>query len=101
MKPDQSNEALAQGIRVLIESSFPKICSNCGRLFVSAEQFLSETKDLPITHANLIDVVEASGNSLVDVFRNCDCGSVLMTEFSERRNGVEPESAGQVEVTQL
>ena len=86
MKPDNSTEKLAQGIRELVESSFPKPCSNCGRLFVSAEQFLSETRDLPTTHDNLIDQVEAHEQSLVDVFRNCTCGSVLMTEFSERRN---------------
>ena len=74
------------GLRALLESSFPKHCVNCGRIYNSAEQFLSETENMPNGRSSLKSAVEDDGSEVVEVFRNCVCGSTLMDEFSSRRD---------------
>ena len=41
------------GLRALLESSFPKHCGNCGRVYESVEQFLAETEDMPDGRSSL------------------------------------------------
>lgn len=75
-----------QGLTALFESSFPKKCAVCGREYLTAEQFLQETQDLPHTKSGLKEVIEDNGSAIVEVFRNCVCGSTLMNEFNNRRD---------------
>ena len=74
------------GLRALLESSFPKHCGNCGRIYESVEQFLAETEDMPDGRSSLKSALEDDGSEIVEVFRNCACGSTLMDEFNSRRD---------------
>jgi len=74
------------GLRALLESSFPKHCGNCGRVYESVEQFLAETEDMPDGRSSLKSALEDDGSEIVEVFRNCACGSTLMDEFNSRRD---------------
>ena len=74
------------GLRALLESSFPKHCGNCGRVYESVEQFLAETEDMPDGRSSLKSALEDDGSEIVEVFRNCVCGSTLMDEFNSRRD---------------
>lgn len=78
--------ALFKGLRALAESSFPKRCANCGRTFQTAEQFLSETRDISTSRSGLKEADDDKGNKIVEAFRNCPCGSSLMDFFSDRRD---------------
>lgn len=74
------------GLTALLESSFPKKCAVCGREYLTAEQFLQETHDLPYAGSCLKESIEEDGTAIVEVFRNCICGSTLMDEFNNRRD---------------
>ena len=80
---------LLKGFNALFESSFPKKCVCCGRVFETAEQFLFETQELPLGKSSLKEAVEEDGLTIVEIFRNCPCGSTLMDEFQSRRDHTE------------
>ncbi|MGR9115182.1 MAG: oxidoreductase [Gammaproteobacteria bacterium] len=83
------NDRNLVGLRALLESSFPKRCRNCGRIYESVEQFLAETEDMPDGRSSLKSSMEDDGSEIVEVFRNCACGSTLMDEFNSRRDDSE------------
>lgn len=75
-----------EGLQALLQSAFPKRCPNCGRVFSGPEQFFRETGDMPGGRSSLKSFVDDRGAAVVEVFRNCHCGSTLMDEFSCRRD---------------
>jgi len=75
-----------EGLTILFGSSFPKTCANCGRVYQNAKQFLRKTEPLPRVHSGLKEAIEEDGTVIVEVFRNCICGSTLMDEFNNRRD---------------
>lgn len=77
---------LFNGLKELAETSFPKKCANCGRLFSSAEQFLLETQGISPSVTGLKQSEDDDGSKIVEVFRNCPCGSTLMEFFCDRRD---------------
>jgi len=82
---DMTSEELFSGLHELVASSFPKHCDSCGRVFVTAEQFLSETQDSALAISNLKESIEKDGFAQAEVFRDCPCGATLMDEFGDRR----------------
>lgn len=80
------NELFAN-LRALAESAFPKHCKNCGRTFETAQQFLLETSRITPQFSGLKQSRDDDGATVVEVFRNCVCGSTLMDCFSDRRDG--------------
>lgn len=81
----KDNELFA-GLRALAESAFPKHCKNCGRVFETAEQFLRETQKIDDERSGLKQSWDDDDNTIVEVYRNCICGSTLMDFFSDRRD---------------
>lgn len=81
-----STNDLYHGLRALAESSFPKHCPSCGRCYETAEQFLAETQGTNTQMSGLKAAVDDDGNIVVEVFRNCHCGSTLLDYFSDRRD---------------
>jgi len=77
------------GLTALINSSFPKTCRLCGKVYHSADQFLAETENMPNGRSSLKQAIEDDGTVIVEVFRNCSCGSTLMDEFNSRRDNSE------------
>lgn len=75
-----------QGLSALFESSFPKKCPSCGKIYENSETFLTETQSMPSGRSSLKEAMEDNGTTIVEVFRNCACGSTLMDEFSSRRD---------------
>jgi len=79
-------KSLFKGLRALAEAAFPKTCPCCGKVYPTAEAFLAETEDLPVAKTPLKEATEADGSVLLEVYRNCACGSTLMDEFHDRRD---------------
>jgi len=75
-----------KGLTAFIEDSFPKTCATCGTTYQTAAQFLTETEGLPNKRSSLKEALEEDGSIIVEVFRNCPCGSTLMDEFNSRRD---------------
>jgi hypothetical protein len=83
-RPSSFDQSLFEGLQSLSESSFPKFCRSCGRRFDTAQQFLSETDKLP-KGSGLKASWDDDDQSIVELYRNCVCGSTLMDFFSDRR----------------
>lgn len=74
------------GLRELAESAFPKKCPSCGRIFESAETFIAETQPLRAGASGVKATQDDDGTAMLEIYRNCPCGSTLMDFFSERRD---------------
>lgn len=80
------SDAYFSDLTVIVESSFPRKCSCCGKTYATAKSFLVETKNMPSGRSSLKEAIEEDGTTIVEVFRNCVCGSTLMDEFNSRRD---------------
>lgn len=89
------------GLTAFIESAFPKKCTVCGKTYQTAEQFLTETQNMPNGRSSLKQALEEDGTAIVEVFRNCRCGSTLMDEFNSRRDNTNPGQEKRAEFDKL
>lgn len=80
------NDDFFSGLRALADSAFPKHCANCGKVFASASQFILETRAIRENMSGLKQSMDDIDNTIVEVYRNCPCGSTLMDFFSDRRD---------------
>ena len=76
---------LFKGLKSLSDNSFPKSCGNCGRNFETIEQYLKETNSLE-SSSGLKASFDDDEQPILEVYRNCICGSTLMDFFSDRRD---------------
>jgi len=75
-----------QGLRELAESAFPKRCPTCGRTFETAAEFIARTQPVRTDHSGVKQSQDDNGVAMLELYRNCPCGSTLMDFFSERRD---------------
>ncbi|MFT5421051.1 MAG: hypothetical protein ACI9D5_001806 [Candidatus Endobugula sp.] len=83
---DLSDNTLFEGLQALAESAFPKKCSTCGRSFKNAGDFIRETELIRPSVSGLKQSMDDDGSMIVELFRNCTCGSTLMDAFNNRRD---------------
>ncbi len=83
--PDFDQELFA-GLRQLTDSAFPKRCGNCGREYRNAEEFLAATQRTRAHSSGLKQSKDDDGSMIVELFRNCVCGSTLLESFWNRRD---------------
>ena len=83
---DLSDDTLFSGLQALAASAFPKKCSTCERTFESAEEFIKETEYIRPSVSGLKQSMDDDGSMIVELFRNCTCGSTLMDAFNNRRD---------------
>jgi len=86
MSDNDYHEKLFAGLKALAETAFPKQCAYCGRTFESVDEFLKETENIRPTVTGLKEATEEDGSKIVEVFRNCTCGSTLMEFCDDRRD---------------
>lgn len=84
--PVSTQDDLFAGLQVLVEATFPKRCRTCGREYADATEFISATQQVRPDHAGLKQSLDDDGNPIVDLFRNCACGSTLLESFYNRRD---------------
>ena len=82
---DKTHDALFKGLKTLSASSFPKRCATCGKTFGSLEAFIKETESIK-GHTGLKKGQDDEDRDIVQLFRNCTCGSTLMDCFNDRRD---------------
>jgi hypothetical protein len=75
-----------EGLRELAESAFPKRCRNCGKEYQNATEYLTATQPLRADISGLKQSRDDDGLAIVDLFRNCICGSTLLESFKNRRD---------------
>lgn len=74
-----------EGLRALAEAAFPKHCACCGRVFATAGEFIGQTRAMRQDASGLKQSFDDNNVAIVEVYRNCLCGSTLMDLFSDRR----------------
>lgn len=80
------NRDLWASLRELEASAFPKRCRSCGRMYQNAEEFGATTLPLTPTRVGLVPSQDDDGRAILELHRNCECGSTLMEFFAERRD---------------
>lgn len=78
-------KGLYSGLSFIMASSFPKRCANCGSVFETADDFLERTRAAG-SSSGLKESSDEDERPLVEVFRNCTCGSTLMEVCADRRD---------------
>lgn len=81
----ETAEKLYKGLRALSELSFPKLCATCGKRYETVDEFVFQTEAIRKS-SGLKEEEEEDGQIIVELFRNCICGSTLMDEFNNRRD---------------
>jgi len=77
---------LYEALTALTESAFPKRCPACGRLFASADAFIMETRSVREGVSGLKSTRDDREKTILELYRNCVCGSTLMDYFDDRRD---------------
>lgn len=80
-----TDHELFQGLRQLHAAAFPKVCPNCGRVYGTADEFLEQTRAIA-GKSGLKASRDDDDRPVVELFRNCVCGSTLMDLFQSRRD---------------
>lgn len=78
-------DELFKGLQFLYTHSFPKKCANCGMIYDSAEDFLTKTRSLS-KKSGLKQGIDDDDSAIVELFRNCPCGSTLLEFCRDRRD---------------
>ena len=76
---------LYNGLQFMRASAFPKKCPTCGKTYETADDFFRLTQSLRGA-SGLKHSLDDDDRSLVELFRNCICGSTMMEEFRDRRD---------------
>lgn len=72
------------GLRSVVDSDFPKTCRNCGRNYQTLDEFIRDTVS-SAQGAGLKQGFSEDEQAIVELFRNCQCGSTLMSPVHSRR----------------
>ncbi len=76
---------LFNGLKALSDASFPKKCAYCGEEYATVEEYVQKTKDVS-GKSGLKKGYDDDDTPIVELFRNCVCGSTLMDCFNDRRD---------------
>ena len=82
---DNAIQDLFAGLKALSDASFPKHCANCGATYDTVEDYVGRTDDVSGV-SGLKKGIDDDDRTIVELFRNCPCGSTLMDCFSDRRD---------------
>ena len=79
-------EDIYSGLCQLAEASFPKRCAACGREYLTSAEFLAATQPVGTNSSGLKQARDDDGQTIVELFRNCVCGSTLLESYINRRD---------------
>lgn len=82
---DIPDNDLFHGLQKLHEAAFPKVCPNCGRVYNTLADFLEQTRAIA-GKSGLKASRDDDDRPVVELFRNCVCGSTLMDLAQSRRD---------------
>lgn len=86
MSGTQWDPTLMAGLKALAETSFPKRCANCGAVYQDVNDYVTRTTPMSAVRSGLKQSRDDDGQTIVELFRNCACGSTLIDFFGDRRD---------------
>ena len=78
--------SLYAGLQEVAAGAFPKECRMCGRRYESVHDYITQTQRVGNGSSGLKQSRDDDGHVIVDLFRNCVCGSTLLNSFGDRRD---------------
>jgi hypothetical protein len=81
-----SQQELYAGLQALVDSAFPKRCNVCGRVYETVDDFIRQTRMVRPDFTGLKQALDDDDAVVVELYRNCVCGSTLLDLFSDRRD---------------
>lgn len=85
MSESNPDQELFDGLQALSDTAFPKECASCGRVYHSPQDFVTQSESIG-GRSGLKHGYDDDDQPVVELFRNCLCGSTLMDFFSDRRD---------------
>jgi len=85
---NSSTDNFFAGLKSIIESAFPKKCPMCGKIYNNEKDFITETTRIS-NQTGLKQSYDDNEQPIVELYRNCSCGSTLMNIFGDRRDNGE------------
>ncbi len=79
------DKGLFRGLQEVSAGSFPKVCANCGRVYHDMAEFLANTVPAG-TRSGLKAALDDDDRTVVELYRNCICGSTMMDFCQSRRD---------------
>lgn len=79
-------DELYRDLASLRAEAFPKRCAGCGRVYRDATEYLRETLPVKPGKSGLKGIADDTEGPLVELYRNCRCGSTLLEFFCDRRD---------------
>ena len=73
-------------LKDITETTFPKTCSTCGATYQNCADFLVKTNMVYGGKSGLKVSLDDNDQPIIELYRNCSCGSTLMNFFSDRRD---------------
>ncbi len=83
------NRVFYRNLTALTDSTFPKRCTSCGKIYETQADFMVDTmpvRDTSLQQGSGLIALDPEDHETVSVFRNCTCGSTLMADFRSRRD---------------
>jgi len=77
---------LYSDLKNMAETVFPKRCATCERVYPDLESYIQQTEQLRPGISGLQQGLDEEYQPLVELYRNCVCGSTLMNFFADRRD---------------
>jgi len=83
--PENSSDNLFDDLKSITASAFPKTCTMCNKVYNNEEDFIKETSKIN-NQTGLKQSYDDDDQTIVELYRNCSCGSTLMNFFGNRRD---------------
>lgn len=77
---------LYAGLQAIAAGTFPKHCALCGRSYRDVDEYVAQTQRVGSGRSGLKQTTDDDGQVVLELFRNCVCGSTLMDCFNNRRD---------------
>lgn len=84
-----NDDELYAGLEEIAAGAFPKRCAVCGRSYACVEDYVAQTGRVGNGRSGLKQSRDDEGHVVVELYRNCVCGSTLMDCFNDRRDNSE------------
>ena len=65
--------------------SFPRQCHCCGQVYSDVEGYFTATQPAGLSQSGLKQSLDDADATVVEAYRNCQCGSTLLVGFTDRR----------------
>jgi hypothetical protein len=83
---NRTNTELFANLSELARDTFPKRCNNCGKTYETVDDFVRTSQNIHPQRSGLKQGYDDDGGVIIELFRNCTCGSTLMDFFHSRRD---------------